>query len=270
MSVWTDLVPLGPSRLTLNGDLHGARNATMLEILGNPRADYASDCRDPTNPRIARLIVREDVGPFKARGLAPAVAALRRIFVDIRAHESDVYGRLGNMGMLCCRFVRGSRSAISNHSWGTAIDLTIDGILDQRGDRRGAGHSPTAQRGLLQIYKHFNRHGFFWGAAFPTEDSMHFEASDQLIRQWQQDGALGDAPEPVTDDLVAFGDRGAAVFDLQRRLAIAVSGELAADGVFGAMTRAAVIEFQHRAGLKANGTVDETTLSALKDETPGA
>jgi hypothetical protein len=29
-----------------------------------------------------------------------------------------------------------------------------------------------------------NQHGWYWGAAFRTEDAMHFEASRSLISQW--------------------------------------------------------------------------------------
>ena len=76
--------------------------------------------------------------------------------------------------MLCARLVRGSTSASSNHSWGTAIDLTLDGVLDQRGDGR-------VQVGLTRIAPIFNRHSWFWGAGFRTEDGMHFEASDELL-----------------------------------------------------------------------------------------
>jgi hypothetical protein len=47
----------------------------------------------------------------------------------------------------------GSTSAISNHCWGSAIDLTIDDILDNR------GHNLT-RLGLMQNYRHCNRHGF--------------------------------------------------------------------------------------------------------------
>ncbi len=64
MSKWTETVPLDASRRQMNGDLRGARNATMLELLGNPRSSYDDTCRDPTNPDLIRLIVREDVGPL--------------------------------------------------------------------------------------------------------------------------------------------------------------------------------------------------------------
>ncbi len=262
MPVWSETLPLDASRVSINGDLRGARNRTMLEILGNPRGDYSEDCQNPTSPRLLALVVREDVGPFTVRGLRPAVAALRTILAEVEANEPDIHKRLGNVGMLCCRFVRGSRSAISNHSWGTAIDLTIDRVLDRRGDDR-------AQRGLLQIRSYFNKHRFFWGAAFPTEDSMHFEASDQLIREWQASGALGDAPAPVADSLLEFGDRGPEVVALQQMLRMALLSDLGADGIFGAMTRAAVIAFQVREGLVSDGVVGLRTMAALRQAVPG-
>lgn len=261
MSKWTETVPLDASRRLLNGDLRGARNATMLELLGNPRSSYDETCRDPTNPDLVRRIVREDVGPFKVRGLQPAVETLRVILADVKTEHSEIHALLGQVGMLCCRFVRGSRSAISNHSWGTAIDLTIDGILDRRGDNR-------AQRGLLAIHPVFNRHGFYWGAAFPTEDAMHFEASDQLIRSWHREGRLFGEGQDSAPAFAEFGDRGSEVLGVQRRLALAISGEIDADGVFGAVTRAAVMEFQRRQRRPVTGIVDDATWAALKAETP--
>jgi hypothetical protein len=157
MSQWTETIPLDNSRLTLNGDLQGARNRTMLELLGNPRGSYSQDCQSPTNARISRLIVARNVGPFTVRGLKPAVDTLEQILAVVKDKEPDIHARLGHVGMLCCRFVRGSNTAISNHSWGTAIDLTIDGVLDDRGNKR-------AQKGLMQIFKHFNAFGFFWAS----------------------------------------------------------------------------------------------------------
>ncbi len=149
-------VDLGAGRMTLNGDLRGARNSTMLRVLGNPRGNYDQECRAPTNNKLLELVVTQDVGPFRVTGLRPAVETLRAIFVDVKAEQPEVFAALTSAGMLCCRFVRGSTSAISNHSWGTAIDLKVEGVLDKRGDGR-------AQEGLIAIHPIFNRHGFFWG-----------------------------------------------------------------------------------------------------------
>jgi hypothetical protein len=262
VSRWTQTIALDSSRLALNGALKGARYATMLQILGNPRGHYSSECKPPENRRLRNLLVTRNAGPFRVQGIRPAVDTLEAILADVKAAEPDVHSRLGHVGMLCCRLVRGSSSAISNHSWGTAIDLRIAGVLDSRGNSR-------AQRGLMQIYKYFNRHEFFWGVAFPTEDAMHFEASDQLIRRWHQHGMLGDAPAPpADDDTLEIGDRSAAVAELQRMLAKTLSIQISRDGIFGAMTRAAVIDFQRRHDLTADGRAGPCiTLAKLREVT---
>ncbi len=261
MPKWSDTVALDASRVTLNGDLRGARNSTMLALIGNPRGSYSQDCQFPTNPAVAQLVVHEDVGPFKVRGLKPAVDSLREVLSEVAREEPGIAGSLGNMGMLCCRFVRGSTSSISNHSWGTAIDLTIDGKLDVRGDSR-------AQRGLLRIHPIFNRHSWFWGAAFGTEDSMHFEVSDQLIRTWAGDGLFGGGNVKAVDDSLSVGDRGDDVADLQRRLGPLTGLDIVTDGLFGPATKAAIMEFQRRNGLKVDGIATSATIKAIRAAMP--
>jgi peptidoglycan DL-endopeptidase CwlO len=61
------------------------------------------------------------------------------------------------------------------------------------------------------------------------------------------------------------GSRGPAVADLQRRL-----GGLSADGVFGPMTRGAVVAFQSSRGLAADGVVGPRTWGALNGHAPAA
>lgn len=247
---------LGIDRRSINGPLTGARNSTMLSLIGNPRGTYDTECRWPTNQAVLAQIATEDVGPFRVSGLKPAVDTLRNILSDIRSQEREVYDALGHVGMLCCRLVRNSRSAISNHSWGTAIDLTLEGKLDRRGDGR-------TQEGLLRIYKIFNAHGFFWGAAFPTEDAMHFEVSEQLIRQWADEGKLSSGGAVFDNGLIDFGDRGRIVEDLQQALNLALGLDLDVDGAFGPATRAAVMEFQRVNGLTVDGIVGPNTQAAL-------
>jgi hypothetical protein len=248
----TDLtdIPAG-----INQNVSSAKQTTMLSVLGNPRRDYDDTCREVTHPRIRGLIATEDVGPFRARGLIPALQALTTIFGEVEQQQPEVYAALGTAGMLCARFVRGSTTAISNHSWGTAIDLTLDGVLDRRGDGR-------VQVGLTRIAPMFNRHSWFWGAGFGTEDAMHFEASDELIRQWHAEGWFGDAPA-LPEPVLSLGDRGPEVVALQRRLNELGAG-LSIDGVFGPATRAAVVAFQAQSGLRADGVVGPRTKAALE------
>ncbi len=96
---------------------------------------------------------------------------------EIAAQQRLVYRVLGTAGMLCARNVRGSTTSISNHSWGTAIDLTVDGELDARGDN-------NVQFGLELIAPMFNAAGWFWGVDFRTEDAQHFEAGATLVAGW--------------------------------------------------------------------------------------
>jgi len=182
------------------------------------------------------------------------VTALRSILAEIATAAPDVHSGLGTAGMLCARLVRGSTHSISNHSWGTAIDLTLNGVLDRRGDR-------MVQRGLAAIAPVFNEAGWFWGAGFGTEDAMHFEAGDDLIRQWHAEGRFG-APGPTPSRLLMVGDRGPEVVALQQRLN-ALGSQLTVDGIFGTGTRAAVMAFQAAHDLDADGVVGNRTRAAL-------
>jgi Putative peptidoglycan binding domain/D-alanyl-D-alanine carboxypeptidase len=247
----TDLTDVPDS---INQGVSSAKQTTMLGLLGNPRDDYDDACREVTNPQIRALIVHEDVGPFRVRGLAPGIELLRAIFADVMREEPDIHAGLGTAGMLCARLVRGSATSISNHSWGTAIDLTLDGVLDRRGDEK-------VQVGLARIAPIFNRHGWFWGAGFRTEDAMHFEASDELIRRWHAEGRLGDGGA-APDSILSLGDRGPEVAAVQRRLNERGAG-LTIDGAFGLATRAAVVAFQARNELTPDGVVGQRTRAAL-------
>lgn len=164
---------LGP----LNPGLACTDNKFMIKTLGKPRDAMSSDCQPVTNASLKKQIVTESVGPFKVTGLRPAVASLKAVMTDIATQQPAIYTALGSAGMLCCRYVRGSASSISNHSWGTAIDLTLQGVLDKRGDG-------MVQHGLSVIAPIFNRHGWYWGAAFKTEDAMHFELSRGELENW--------------------------------------------------------------------------------------
>lgn len=168
-----------PDPASINIGLRPVGNEFMLARLGAPLVGggYTSQCQVPTAPRLRRNLVLDTVGPFRVTGLVPAVLSLKAVMADIRAEQPAVYRVLGTAGMLCCRLVRGSTTAISNHSWGTAIDLTLDGVLDAYGDDK-------VQHGLTLIAPIFNRHGWFWGAAFRKEDGMHFECSRSLIEPW--------------------------------------------------------------------------------------
>ncbi len=171
----TNLLPIPAG---LNAGLDSASNAFMLEALGAPRRSYGANCQPVTNPGLKRRIITSNLGPFTVTGLDRAVASLGEVLAQIKAEQPAVHAALGTAGMLCARLVRGSATSISNHSWGTAIDLTIGKALDARGNGK-------VQYGLTLIAPIFNRHGWYWGAGFPIEDGMHFEVSRQLLANWE-------------------------------------------------------------------------------------
>lgn len=239
----------------INPGIRSAKQQTMLALLGNPRSSYDVDCQPVTNPTLKKLIVLEHVGPFKVTGLKPAVDDLRTIFSNVKDSNSELYSALGTAGMLCCRLVRGTKTgAISNHSWGTAIDIKINDELDRRGDDK-------VLHGLVELAPFFNQQGWFWGAGFGTEDGMHFEVGDERIREFHKAGFFGVnivAPKAT----LSIGDRGPEVRNLQERLNV-FGAEMKVDGIYGPATHAAVIAFQAQKGLTPDGVIGPNTSATL-------
>ncbi len=166
-----------------NTGLTQPRNRTMLEVLGRPRESFSTDCQPVTNARIGNLLETREVGPLRVTMIRPALESLQRIMGRLEAEEPDLYAALGTAGALCARLIRGSSSSISNHSWGTAIDLKVLDRLDAFGNG-------GTQFALVVLAELFNEEGWFWGATYSREDSMHFEVSEETLRKWAADGRL--------------------------------------------------------------------------------
>lgn len=182
-SFYTDAVPC-PSRDSINTGLSSAQHSTMVLTFGVP-GRLTVDCSDLTNQKLLKLIETRRVGPFKSlTGLKPALDALDTVFRDVDKDMPGLYAVLGTAGMLCCRSVRGRPEYYSNHSWGTAIDLKVGGILAPLNATR-------IPRGLLLIYPYLHRNGWFWAAGYQKRtDPMHFEVSQETIQKWKASGML--------------------------------------------------------------------------------
>jgi len=189
---YLELIPVPPKH-TFNLGLTSPGNAHMLGLFGHPvkGGAYKPDgsCTTPNEPGFTRLIATQNVGPFRATGLRPALRSLGDIFTRVNREVPDLYALLGSSGMLCARFTKIRQPdgtikigpGISNHSWGAAIDINLGGHLDRQGN-------DLTQRGLLILSAYFNAAGWYWGAAFPTEDAMHFEPSKSLLARWKAAG----------------------------------------------------------------------------------
>jgi hypothetical protein len=154
-----------------------ATQETMIELFGVP-GELTSQCSEPTNDRLKRLLVSEDIGPFKIRAIRPVVDAVKLVMQDVKAENPDLYAAVGSAGALCIRKVR-MFDRYSMHSWGTALDVVIAG-------RTPSFQPGVSQYGLLLLVPFFEKQGFVWDPS----DGIHFEASEQILRQWSQEGKL--------------------------------------------------------------------------------
>lgn len=75
-------------------------------------------------------------------------------------------------GMYVPRFVRGSRSTLSNHAFGSAFDINYTG--NELGKTPAAVGTPNSVRELVPLAHRF---GFYWGGHFSRADGMHFEVA---------------------------------------------------------------------------------------------
>jgi hypothetical protein len=248
----TDLVDIPK---LINVGVSNAKQMTMKTLLGNPRESYTGECQPITNKKFEKLLVTEPVGPFTASGLRPAIESLREVMIDIQQEQPDVYAVIGTAGMLCARLERGSEHSISYHAWGTAIDLTIDKHLNVRGSKQ-------VLFGLVKIFPIFNRHGWYWGAGFPTEDAMHFEVGEEKIRTWNNAANIDGESKPEPDHTLSLGDRGPEVLVLQNKLNDH-GHKINVDGVFGKATEQVVKDFQTQQRLQSDGVVGPNTRVAL-------
>src|SRR5262249_2094369 len=122
--------------------------------------------------------VRVDMGPkLGTRAMQfhrLAAGQLRRLW--------EAWGEAGLLdrvlsygGSFVPRFVRGSKTELSNHSFGTAFDINV--IWNQRGNMP----APVGQKGSVrELVPIANDLGFYWGGHWNNPDGMHFEVAKLL------------------------------------------------------------------------------------------
>lgn len=73
------------------------------------------------------------------------------------------------------RFVRGSRTLLSNHAFGSAFDINYEW--------NKLGHMPAlkgTEGSVREMVRIAHEHGFYWGGHFTRLDGMHFEIAKLL------------------------------------------------------------------------------------------
>jgi len=159
-----------------------ASNAFQAGVVGTPGSHcLTQECVgcgcSPESSIIRNNLAQVDLGPF-TRPINKAYGSVFRAVMDeVRAARPDLFWGLKTDGAMCCRAVKlhgQIQNYFSNHAYGFAIDVYYGTKVDAQGDNK-------TQRGLLELAAYMNAKKIYWGAAFGLEDSMHFEASKELI-----------------------------------------------------------------------------------------
>lgn len=168
-------VPAGvtPASLALRQQLFGAFQYEAAPTAGNPEAihilgNWAG--RNIVQVKVPQLIglvgsPASGVVPFH-KAAAPQLVSMFQAWED-----AGLIGRVKSFaGTWAPRFIRGSRTSLSNHAWGTAIDLNAG--WNPLGARPALVGQTGCTRELVEIAV---EHGFYWGGWFSRQDGMHFE-----------------------------------------------------------------------------------------------
>lgn len=172
---WPQKPLSGPLSISNREKLFGKFAYVAAPIASNPEAIKITDDWAKNN------IVLINVPQLACVKGAPSSSSIQ-IHKSIQRQTVDLFNAWENScmtskimswgGSWVPRFIRGSRTTLSNHAWGTAFDINVQwnllGTVPALKGREGS------VRELVDIAYD---HGFYWGGWFPNRpDGMHFEA----------------------------------------------------------------------------------------------
>ena len=160
----------------------------MAAALDRPSTPLTrTDQPDRASDIVKALTVTAPVAHFRVTGIRPTVRSLQEIFVRAAGREHALAAAVGYSGMLVVRLPRPTSGVpstkICDHAWGTAIDFNIND-----GEQPGNTGRTIPSR-IAKLVPYFNDAGWLFEIAF--YDDMHFEAAEETVKQWSNDGAFG-------------------------------------------------------------------------------
>ena len=172
-----DNFPPKPNFLPITG------NATRDKLFGKIEYVATPSKQNPEGIRITNNFETENIVKVNLPALSKATGGA---FKSMRFHKEceyqlvkmferfekeNLHNRiLSFAGAFYPRFIRGSRTQLSNHSWGTAFDINVP--------QNGLNKKPAmiGEKGCVrELVPIANECGFYWGGHFTRKDGMHFE-----------------------------------------------------------------------------------------------
>jgi hypothetical protein len=151
-----------------------AGNAERIKILGTWKEENIVPV---AVPQLAALAARGIRGAPKSGTMFFNKRAVKQLLGLWKAWEdAGLLDRvIGYFGDFNARFIRGSKTELSQHAFGTAFDINVE--------QNGLGVQPAlvGQRGSVrELVPIANAFGFYWGGHFSRLDGMHFEVAQVM------------------------------------------------------------------------------------------
>jgi hypothetical protein len=161
-------------------------NAQRQLLFGPLEFVAAPISSNPESIRITNGWDTENIKPIQLRPLigVPGAPATGSIHFHKKAHAAIATlfsdwkdANLSNQilswgGAYNPRFIRGSKTVLSNHAFGTAFDINV------KWNPLGVEPAWPGEQGcIFDLVSIANKNGFYWGGHFTRRDGMHFEVA---------------------------------------------------------------------------------------------
>ena len=156
--------------------LFGKFRYVSAPVSGNPENIRVLDNWASQHIGIARLPAVGGPIPAKVEFHKLAIPQLEQLWKDWQAAGLLAHVRTWD-GSYVPRFIRGSRTQLSNHAFGTAFDINAG--FNRLGTIPARLGQPGSVRDMVELA---NKNGFYWGGHFGGSriDGMHFEIAKLL------------------------------------------------------------------------------------------